>query len=73
MSFKKFVIKNCTCYYFDEMIKYKDFDVDNILTNEKSLENILINIIWNKNLIGPKPLLTRFDKKDGFFYKLWWN
>ena len=27
-------IKNCTCYNFDEIIKYEDFDFD-ILINEK--------------------------------------
>ena len=28
-------IKICTCYYSDNIIKIKDFDVDNILLNEK--------------------------------------
>ena len=35
-------IKNCTCYYFDDIIKLEDFGLDNILINEKSHENILI-------------------------------
>ena len=29
-------IKNRMCYYFDEVIETKDFDFDNILTDEKS-------------------------------------
>ena len=31
MNFKKASIKNCTCYYFDDVIKTEDFDFDNIL------------------------------------------
>ena len=32
---KKVPIKNCTCYYFNDMIKLEDFDLDNILIDEK--------------------------------------
>ena len=28
------------CYYFDDIIKLEDFDIYNILTDEKSHENI---------------------------------
>ena len=35
-------IKNRTCYYFDDIIKLEDFDLDNILIDEKSHENILL-------------------------------
>ena len=28
-------IKNCTCYYFDNIIKIGGFDFDNILLDEK--------------------------------------
>ena len=38
-------IKNRTCYYFDEIIKLEDFDLDNILMDEQSHENILIYAI----------------------------
>ena len=44
------------------MIKLEDFDLDNISTDEKSHENILIYDILYKTLIGPKPLRIRFDK-----------
>ena len=27
---KKINIKNCTCYYFDDIVKIEDFDFDNI-------------------------------------------
>ena len=62
---KKVRIKSCTCYYFDDIIKLEDFDLDNILIDKKSHENILIYDIWCKILIGLKPLQIRFDKIDG--------
>ena len=34
MKFQNF--KNRTCYYFDDIIKLEDFDLDNILIDEKS-------------------------------------
>ena len=39
---RKVRIKNCLCYYLDYIIKLEDFDLDKILIDEKSLENILI-------------------------------
>ena len=39
---KKIHIKNLTCYYFDDIIKFEDFDLDNILMNEKLHQNILM-------------------------------
>ena len=59
-------MKNGTCYYFDDIIKFKDFDFGKILIDEKSHTNILIYDISYKTLIGPKPLRNRFDKIDGF-------
>ena len=41
-EFKKVRIKNCTCYYFDDIIKLENFDLDNISINKKSRESILI-------------------------------
>ena len=62
---KKSRIKNRTCYYFDDIFKVEDFDLDNILIYEKSYENIFIYDISYKTLIGSKPLWIRFDKIDG--------
>ena len=59
-------IKNCTYYYFDDIIKLEDFDFNNILIDEKSYKNILIYDISCNSLIVLKPLWTRFDKIDGF-------
>ena len=39
---KKVLIKNHMCYYFDDVIKLEDFDLDIILIDEKSHKNILI-------------------------------
>ena len=61
-EFRKLCIKNSTCYYFDDIIKLEDFDIDNILIDEKSHEIILIYDIWYRTLIGPKTLRIRFDK-----------
>ena len=41
-EFKKFRTKKRKCYYFDDIINLEDFDLDNILIEEKSHENILI-------------------------------
>ena len=35
---KEIDIKNCMCCYFDDLIKIEDFDVDNILIDEKLCE-----------------------------------
>ena len=59
-------IKNRWCYYFDDIIKVEEFNIDNFLIDEKSYENILVYSILCKNLIGAKPLRIRFDKIDGF-------
>ena len=63
---KKIDIKNRTCYYFDDVIKIEDFDLDNILIDEKSYKKMLVYNISYKILIDSKPLRIRFDKIDGF-------
>ena len=40
-EFKKVRIKNRTCYCFFDIIKLEDFNLDNILIDKKSHENIL--------------------------------
>ena len=64
---KQVWIKNCTCYYFDDIIKIKDFKFD-ILLDEKSYENVLIFDVSYKTLIGSKPLRIRL-----IYQSLWWN
>ena len=65
-KFKKNDIKNFMCYYFNDIIQFEDFDLDNILIDEKSYENILICKISYKTLIGVKSLRIRFNKVDRF-------
>ena len=35
-------IKNHTCYFFDDIINIKEFDLNNIKLDKKSCKNILI-------------------------------
>ena len=39
---KEIYIKSCTCYNFSHIIKFEDFDLDNILIDEKLYEGILV-------------------------------
>ena len=53
-------------YYFDDIIKLEDFDLDNILIDEKSQVNILVYNISYKTSIDSKRFHIRFSKIDGF-------
>ena len=35
---KEINIKNRTCYYFDDVIKIEDFDLDNVLVDENHMK-----------------------------------
>ena len=37
---KEIDIINCTCYYFDDIVKIENLDLDNILMDEKSYKNV---------------------------------
>ena len=66
---KEIHIKNCTCYYFGDIMRVVGIDFDNILLDKKSYktyENILIDNIPYKTFMGTKPLRIRFDEMDGF-------
>ena len=43
--------KNLTCYYFNDVFKFKDFDTDNVLIDEKPNGNILNSNISYKTLM----------------------
>ena len=62
---KEIDIRNSMCYYFDDIIKIEDVDID-ILIDEKSYKNILVYSVSYKSLIDSKPLRIRLDKIDGF-------
>ena len=51
-------IKNCKYYYFNDIIKIEEFDL------EKSYENKLVYNISYKTLAGAKQLLIKFSKVD---------
>ena len=51
-------------YYFHDIIKLEDFELDNILVDEKPHENVLICDTSYETLIGPKSLQIEFDKID---------
>ena len=68
---KEIYIKNLMCYYFDDMIRFWDRDIEfrDILLDKKSNETskkFLIYDISNKTSTGAKTLRIRFDKIDGF-------
>ena len=67
---KEVVIKNCVCYYFDDIINGTKINFSNILLDKKLYENISIYKILYKTPTGPKPLRIRFDKIDGFIVAL---
>ena len=67
---KEINIKNHTCYYFDDIIKIKEFDLNNISINKKSYKNILFYNISYKSLIDFQPFHIRFKKIDEFIRAL---
>ena len=52
---KEIDIKNYTCYYFDDTIKIEEFDINNILIDEKPCKNILVYKISHKSWNDSKP------------------
>ena len=59
-------MKNCACYYFDDIFKDIDINFSDILLDEKLYENISVYKLSYKTSTGPKLLRIRFDKIDGF-------
>ena len=57
-------MKNRTCYYFDDIIKIQDFNLNNTLIDKKSCENILDYNISYKILVDAKPLRIKSHKID---------
>ena len=69
---KEIDIKNCTCYYFDDIIRTRNRDIysSDILLDEKlykeNHKNILIYDISYKTSTGAKPLRFMVDKIEAF-------
>ena len=53
---KKLILKIIRIILLNYVTEYEDFDLDNILIDEKSYENILVYNNSYKILIGAKPL-----------------
>ena len=75
--FRTISIKNCTYYFFDDIIIIKNLDPNEIKIDEKSYKNIFFNYTGNvtiKNLGYVKtksanPLDFTFDKINGYIEK----
>ena len=67
---KEIDIKNCACYYFDDIINGTKIYFSNILSDKKLYENVSVYNISYKTPTGPKPLRIRFDKIERFVIAL---
>ena len=67
-NLKEINSKNRTCCYFNEITKFEDFDLNNILIDEILQKNISVHDISYKLLIGAKPL--RIRSLDGLEFKM---
>ena len=54
------------CYYFDDIIKIEDLDLDNILIDKKQTKIFQFCNILYKSLIDSKTSHIRINKIDGF-------
>ena len=63
---KKVNIKTCTCYYFDDIIRFEDFNFSNVSEDKKSRKIFFFYDILYKTLIGTKLLHIMFYKVNGF-------
>ena len=76
MSVKDVSIKNRTYYFFNDIIIIKDFDPENIKTDEKSYKNILfycmvhVTIKKDLNIYSVNPLYIIFDKVNRYFEEI---
>ena len=64
------LILKIVCFIISMTIKTEDFNLDNILIDEKLYQNISIYNISYKTLIDAKSLHIIFDKIDGFIWVL---
>ena len=73
MGVKDINIKNRTYYFFNDIIRIENFDVNNIKIDEKLYKNILIYYIRyvtikkDQNIYSVNPLYLGFNKMNGCF------
>ena len=68
-------IKNRTYYFFNDIIKLQNFDLNNVKIGEKSYKNILIYYIGyvtikSKSDNSVNPLYLIFRKVNGYFEEI---
>ena len=59
-------IRNCKCYFFDDMISINDFNSENIKKDNKSFKDILIYYTGYETSDGVEPLYVDFNKINEF-------
>ena len=67
---KEIDIKNCVCYYFDDIINGTKINFSNILLDKKFQLKMFVYKISNKTPTGPKPFCIRFNNIDELLYLL---
>ena len=60
-SIKGIEVKNCMCYFFDDIISIKNLEQNNIKTDEKSYKNISIYYNRYVQINGVNPLYLFFS------------
>ena len=67
-QFRYIYSKKCIYYYFNDIVWIEDFDINNILIDEKPCKNIWVYYIsyisYLSSLIDSKLLRNRFVKMD---------
>ena len=57
-EYKKVSIKNCGCYYFDDIINFEDFDFEDIFLDKKLNENFFICDLWLAQNFGWRKIIV---------------
>ena len=65
-NLKEINFKIRMCYYFYDIIKFGDFNLDNILKDEKSYGSISVDNFLYKKFTGAEPQRIRVDKIKAF-------
>ena len=66
---KEIDVKNCTCYYFDHVMKVIDIYPSNNLLDEKPYKKYENSFLWDiscKSFMGSIPLRIRLNEINGF-------
>ena len=67
---KEIYVKDCACYYFDDIITGTDINFTDILLGNKLYENISVYGILHEILMASKSLSISFNETGGFMMVL---